>query len=156
MTLFTRLACALIAYAVHEYQEGHARRIDVWAQPRSLTVQDDGRGMRLDRADYVESLMGLLGSRSDVVQLHGIGLSLIASSTPSLRIESRRSGSLWTQSFSWGVADGAPLRVGSDSNRGTRITIEVAPGEADIEVDKVIARAQRWRRANPDLVLVVI
>lgn len=59
MTLFTRLAKALLAYAVYEHQEGHARRIDLWPQPRSLIVQDDGRGMGLDRDGDVESLMGL-------------------------------------------------------------------------------------------------
>lgn len=95
------LVRALLAYSVHEHQEGHARHVDLWLRPESFTVQDDGRGMGLDREGYVEGLMGLLVGRPGVVQLHGVGLSLIAASTPRLEVESRRAGSLWKQSFAW-------------------------------------------------------
>ena len=155
MTLFTRLARALIAYSVHEHQEGHVRQIDVWLHPRSIVVQDDGRGMGLDRADYVDDLMGLLACKSNVVQLHGVGLSLIATSTPSLHIESRRKGSLWTQNFKWGVAEAAPHQAGSATGTGTRIEVDVAQEEADIEIADVIAQVDHWRLANPALVFIV-
>lgn len=155
MSLFTRLAKALLAYAVHEHQEGHARRIDVWLQPRSLIVQDDGRGMGLDRDGYVESLMGLLVGRADAVQLHGVGLSLIATSTPSLRIESRRKGERWAQHFHWGVPDGAPSRLGADADTGTRIAMDVAPDEADIDTSALRAEVARWCLAHPGLTIEV-
>jgi DNA gyrase/topoisomerase IV subunit B len=155
MTLFTRLARALIAYSVHEHQDGHVRQIDLWLHPRSIVVQDDGRGMGLDRPNYVDDLMGLLACKSNVVQLHGVGLSLIATSTPSMRIESRRKGSLWMQSFKWGVAEAAPHQAGSAAGTGTRVELDVAPDEADIDVAEVIAQIDHWRLANPELVFIV-
>ena len=155
MNLSTQLARALIAYSVHEHQEGHVRRIDVWIRPGSLIVQDDGRGMGLDRAGYVDGLMGSLACRTDIVQLHGIALSLVATSTPSLHIESRRNGSLWTQRFAWGVPEAAPHCVGPTSETGTRIEMNVAHGEAEIEASAVIAQVDHWRRAHPALVFAM-
>jgi len=151
MGAFTLFARALIAYAVHEHQEGHARRIDVWVHPGSFTVQDDGRGMGLDRADYVESLVGLVVGRSGVVQLHGVGLSLIAASTPRLAIESRRGASLWTQSFTWGIADGPPRSEPAGPQSGTRVTLATAPGASDVDPAALLVPIDLWRAANPGL-----
>ena len=81
---------ALLAYSVHEHQLGHVKRVDMWVHMRSFTIQDDGRGMGLDRPGYVESLMGLLAGRGGEVQLHGVGLAIIAAATPLLTVESRR------------------------------------------------------------------
>jgi DNA gyrase/topoisomerase IV subunit B len=47
---------ALIAYAVHEHQAGSAKRIRVALKPRECTLEDDGRGMGLDRPGYVTGL----------------------------------------------------------------------------------------------------
>ena len=155
ITLFTRLARALIAYSVHEHQEGHVRQIDVWLHARSLIVQDDGRGMGLDRSSYVDDLMGLVACRSNVVQLHGVGLSLIATSTPSLRIESRRSGILWTQTYEWGVAAAGPRQMGPTTGTGTRIEMAVDPEEADIDRGGVVAQVEHWHQAHPALTFVM-
>lgn len=152
----TLLVKALIAYAVHEHQEGHASRIDVWLGERGCTVQDNGRGMGLDRGEYVEALMGSLSAhRADPVQLHGIGLSLIAMSTPLLRIESRRNGELWTQEFRWGVAESEPCRAGGDSGSGTRITVEFGAGMAGPDRQDVVEKVESWRRLRAGLEIVV-
>lgn len=148
-------ACALLAYSIHEHQEGHARRIDVWLRPESFTVQDDGRGMGLDREGYVEGLMGLLVGRPDVVQLHGVGLSLIAASTPRLEVESLRGGSLWRQSFTWGVADGPPVREPAGSQTGTRMTFVGRASSPELELAELAAQINRWREWNPDLAIAV-
>jgi DNA gyrase/topoisomerase IV subunit B len=153
--LSTRLACALIAYSVHEHQEGHVSRIDVRIGPRRCVVEDDGRGMGLDREGYAQGLMGLLICRCADVHLHGVGLSLVATSTPRLHIESRRDGTLWTQTFAWGEAVGPPSRIGPAAASGTCIAMDVAAEDADIEPDGVIARIEHWRAANPKLVIGV-
>ena len=150
--LFAR---ALLAYAVHEHQEGHARRIDVWLRSQSFTVQDDGRGMGLDREGYVEGLMGIVVGRSDVVQLHGVGLSLIAASTPRLEVESRRGGSLWKQSFAWGVADGPPLREPGGPETGTRITFVGPVSSPEAELAELAVHIARWQERNPGLTIAV-
>ncbi|MBC7603563.1 MAG: DNA topoisomerase IV subunit B, partial [Ramlibacter sp.] len=101
MTPFSLYARAFIAYCVHEYQLGHVTRIDVWLTPRSFTVGDDGRGMGLHREGYVTNLMGTICGAHGEVQLHGVGLSIVAASSPSLEVESRRDRKLWKQSFAW-------------------------------------------------------
>lgn len=151
----TLLARALLAYSVHEHQEGHARRIDVWVRPRSLTVQDDGRGIGLDREGYVESLMGLLVGCAHVVQLHGVGLSLVATSTPRLDIESRRGGNLWKQSFAWGIADGPPLSEPSGSETGTRITFATQANVSEFDLASLLAQVDLWRQQNPELTITL-
>jgi len=155
MTPSTLLARALLAYSVHEHQQGHARRIDVWLRPESFTVQDDGRGMGLDREGYVEGLIGLLVGRPGAVQLHGVGLSLIAASTPRLSIESRRGGSLWKQSFTWGIADGPPLREPAGPETGTRITFDAQARPSEIDLAELLVQVDLWRQWNPGLTIAM-
>ena len=150
--LFAR---TLVAYSVHEHQQGHARRIDVWLRPEAFTVQDDGRGIGLDREGYVEGLMGLLVGHPGAVQLHGVGLSLIAASTPRLEVESQRGGSLWKQSFAWGVADGPPLRESAGPQTGTRITFVGQVSSPEVELAELAAQVNRWREWNPELTIAV-
>ena len=149
------LVRALVAYSIHEHQQGHVRRIDVWLRPEAFTVQDDGRGMGLDREGYVEGLMGLLVGRPGVVQLHGVGLSLVAASTPRLEVESQRGGSLWKQSFAWGVANGPPLREPAGAQTGTRITFVGQASSPEVELAELAAQINRWREWNPELTITV-
>jgi DNA gyrase subunit B len=152
LTLFAR---ALLAYSIHEHQEGHACRIDVWLRPGSFTVQDDGRGMGLDREGYVEGLLGLLVGHRSAVQLHGVALSLVAASAPRLTIESRRAGSLWRQSFAWGIADGPPRREPADGEAGTRITFDAQDRSSAVDRDELLAQVDLWREWNPGLTIQV-
>ena len=147
------LARALMAYSIHEHQLGHVRGIDVWLRAESVTVQDDGRGMGLDREGYVAGLMSLLVGGTGVVELHGVGLSLIAASTPRLEIESRRSASLWRQSFAWGIANGPPIQEPAGSERGTRITFFGPVISMEVEVEELEAQIIRWRERNPELAI---
>lgn len=149
------LARALLAYSIHEHQEGHVGRIDIWVRPESFAVRDDGRGMGLHREGYVEGLMGLLVGQSGAVHLHGVGLSLIAASTPRLEVESRRDGSLWKQSFTWGVADGPPVREPAGPETGTCMTFHMPAGFQELELDDLLAQVTLWRERNPHLRIVV-
>jgi hypothetical protein len=72
------LVQALIAYSVHEHQEGSATRVVVTRAPHSCTVDDDGRGIGLDRDGYVSGLPEQLTERQSEVALHGIGIDLKA------------------------------------------------------------------------------
>lgn len=152
ITLFAR---ALLAYSVHEHKEGHARRIDVWVGPDAFVVQDDGRGMGLDRGGYVESLMGLLVGRAEEVQLHGVGLSLIAAATPRLEIESRRGGTLWRQSFTWGIADGPPVGEPCGPETGTRTSFTAPAAWSALDRAELSAQIEVWQQRNPTLTIVL-
>jgi hypothetical protein len=105
----------------------------------------------LDRESYVEGLMGLLVGRPGAVQLHGVGLSLIAASTPRLSIESRRGASLWRQSFAWGIADGPPLQEPAGSETGTRITFYAQARSSDLA--DLLVQVNLWRKWNPELTI---
>jgi len=155
MTPRALLAKALLAYSVHEHQLGHVRRVEVWLAPERLTVHDDGRGMGLDRNGYVEGLLGTLVGRSAEVQLHGIGLSMVAALTPRLEVESQRNGSAWKQSFELGIARGAPLQAPCGSETGTRITLTGLPPLAEADVASLVAQCEVWRAANPALTIVI-
>ena len=154
-TSTTLLVRALLAYSVHEHQEGHARRIDVTLDPGSITVQDDGRGMALHREGYVAGLMATLVRPLGPVQLHGIGLSLVAASTPRLDVESRRGGSVWTQSFTWGIADGEPTRRPCGPETGTRVTIVGEHASSSVDADELLVQVDLWRERHPTLTVHV-
>ena len=149
------LVLALLAYSVHEHQGGHARRAEVWLRPDSFTLQDDGRGIGLHKAGYVEALMGILVGGPGAVQLHGVGLALVAASTPRLDVESRRGGSLWQQSFAWGVANGPPVQQPASDDTGTRITFVGASASTEIEAAALDAQIAVWRARHPGLEIVV-
>ena len=149
------LVKALLAYSVHEHQLGHTRQVEVWLGPEEIALQDDGRGMGLDRDGYVENLLGTLVGQSGEVQLHGIGLSLVGACTPRLVIESVRGEVAWRQSFELGVASEPPARLASHRSIGTLITLAGLPPLSAAGVAGVAALSNVWQAANPGLAIVI-
>ena len=147
----TILVRALLAYSVHEHHAGAATRLDVTLGLRSCIVQDDGRGMGLDRDGYVVGLLEQLSARRGEVALHGIGLAIIAMSSPEMRIESRRNGRLSTQTFARGVAQGPVLSEPADGATGTRVMLTLPDEAPAIDRDEVLAQVECWRAAYPEL-----
>ncbi|MFC5498584.1 hypothetical protein ACFPOE_13640 [Caenimonas terrae] len=147
------LARALIAYSVHEHQDGAATHVQVTLQPRSCTVRDNGRGMGLDRDGYVVGLLEQLGGRRSDVALHGIGLAIIAMSSPMLRIESRRNGCRSAQTFVWGMAQGPVSSEPAAGATGTCVSFALPIEAPEIDVDEVLAQVDRWRAAFPGLTI---
>jgi DNA gyrase/topoisomerase IV subunit B len=97
----------------------------------------------------------LSARRSDVV-LHGIGLAIMAMSSPLLTIESRRSGRLSTQAYSWGFAQGPVRSQPVDGATGTRVTFTLPSDGPEIDSDEVLAQVQVWRAAHPALRIEVV
>ena len=149
------LVRALIAYSVHEHQEGSATRVVVTLAPRSCTVEDDGRGMGLDREGYVTGLLEQLTARQGEVALHGIGLAILAMSSPLLTIESRRAGQRFTQTYSWGQADGPVRSDPTGDATGTRVAFRLSSEAPGIDEAEVLEQVQIWRAAHPNLRLEV-
>lgn len=148
------LAKALIAYSIHEHQLGHVTRIDVRFMATEVAVLDDGRGMGLDREGYVAGLVGTLLGGREAVQLHGIGLSLVAAAVPKLEVVSRRGATCWAQTFEHGVPSG-PASLTSSETPGTSIRISQLRKISTRDVADVVAQIQVWREANPTLTIVV-
>jgi DNA gyrase/topoisomerase IV subunit B len=145
----------LIAYSVHEHQAGSATRVTVALSSHSCTVEDDGRGMGLDRDGYVSGLLEQLAARSSEVALHGIGLAILAMSSPLLTIESRRAGRRFTQTYSWGHADGPIRSEPADEATGTRVAFSLSSEAPGIDEAEVLEQVQIWRAAYPNLQLEV-
>jgi DNA gyrase/topoisomerase IV subunit B len=151
MNTSTAFVRALLAYSVHEHQVGSTTRISLVLDARSCTLEDDGRGMGLDRDGYVVGLVEQLAARSGEVALHGLGLAIIAVSSPTLTIEARRAGRVSTQTYSWGVASGPVRSEPADGATGTRVTFTL-PNEAPvIDEEDVLAQVDVWRAAHPNL-----
>lgn len=145
------LVRALIAFSVHEHQVGSATRVAVTLAPESCTVEDDGRGMGLDRDGYVSGLLEQLAARQGEVALHGIGLAILAMSSPLLTIESWRDGRRYRQTFSWGLADGPVQSEAADETNGTRVTLRLANEAPRIDEVDVLEQVSIWRAAHPNL-----
>lgn len=145
------LVRALLAYSVHEHQTGSAARLRIRLTPHSCTVEDDGRGIGLDRDGYVSGLVEQLAACRGEVALHGIGLAIVAMASPRLTIESRRAGRRYSQHYSWGVAEDSVSSEPTDEAPGTRLTLTLPLDVPPIESDEVLAQVQLWRATHPNL-----
>lgn len=149
------LAKALLAYSVHEHQLGHVRRIDIWIRPDGVVIPDDGRGMGLDREGYIEGLLGTLVGQGADVQLHGVGLSMVAALTPIFEVESNRDGTVWKQRFEFGLAVAPASRAPGGPEIGTRIALNGLGAPSAANVVGLLSQCEVWRKANPGLTLVI-
>jgi hypothetical protein len=155
MNTSTAFVRALLAYSVYEHQVGSAKRVRLLLKPRSCALEDDGRGMGLDREGYVVGLMEQLAVRRGEVAIHGIGLAIIAASSPLLTIEARRGGLVSTQAYSWGVAKEPVRSEPADGPAGTRVTFTLPNDAPEIDVDEVLAQVAVWRAAHSGLQIEV-
>lgn len=147
------LVLALLAYSVYEhgYEGGTATRIQLQLTPRGCVLEDDGRGIGLHREGYVVGLVEQLGARRDKVAIHGLGLALVAMSSPKLVIESRRDGRRRVQHFAWGAAQGGVQGEPWQGASGTRIELELAEDAPDITLADVLPQVELWRAGHPGL-----
>lgn len=150
------LVRAVLAYSIHEHEVGTAKRVQIKLRRRAFTVEDDGRGIGLDRDGYVVGLLEQLTGRSGEVVLHGLGLAIVAMSSPMLSIDSCRGGLLSRQTYSWGIAQGPVQNQPADSERGTRVTVELSSDAPEIECGEVLAQVEAWRATHPDLRIEVV
>ena len=147
---------ALLAYFVHEHQDGTATRIKVTLQRSSCTIEDNGRGMGLDRDGYVVGLLEQLAARRSEVALHGIGLAIISMASPEMVFESWRKGLHSTQAFAWGVAQGPVRSEPMEGRTGTRVMLRLPDGAPVIDAEQVLRQVEVWRAAHPGLQIDVV
>jgi DNA gyrase/topoisomerase IV subunit B len=146
---------ALIAYSVHEHQVGDAKRIRVVLKPRECVLEDDGRGVGLDREGYVTGLVEQLTDRQCGTVLHGLGLAITAMASPLLVIQSHRHGRVHEQAFSWGRALRPAESSPGTGGVGTRVMLAFSPEAPAIEPQDILAQVDHWRALFPALVLDV-
>jgi DNA gyrase subunit B len=127
----------LVDNSVDEALAGFADRIEVTIHAdRSVTVSDNGRGIPVDlqpqlQKSALEVVLTVLhaggkfggGGYKVSSGLHGVGASVVNALSEWLRVEVRKDGGVYRQSYHAGVPDGPVERVGdTDEPNGTTVT----------------------------------
>ena len=128
--------------AMDEAVAGHASTIEVHlGVDNEVTVRDNGRGIPIDphpkfpKKSALEVIMTTLHSggkfSGKVYQtsggLHGVGISVVNALSSTLTVEVARDKTLWTQTFSRGVAKTKLVKGGAVNRRGTTVTFTPDP-----------------------------
>ncbi len=143
------LVYEVVDNSIDEALAGYCKNISVTInKDNSVTVKDDGRGMRVIRVvihfkykkSALEVVMTVLhaggkfdkGSYKVSGGLHGVGVSCVNALSDYLKAEVCRNGKRYVQEYSRGVPLGEVKEVGTSSETGTTITFHP---DKDIFID---------------------
>lgn len=150
------LVWEILDNAVDEAMNGHASsvRLTLHQDGSSVTVEDDGRGIPVDRhpttkKSALEVIFTVLhaggkfehGNYKTAGGLHGVGASVVNALSKELVATVRRDGALWEMRFKQGKPVGALKRIGAARGSGT--TVYFHPDAAifpKIEFDPALIR----------------
>lgn len=112
----------------------------------SVTVEDDGRGIPVDKHDQlsqemdreVSTLEGVMtvlkfggkfqkGAYQTSGGLHGVGVTVVNFLSEWAEVEVRREGGVWQQGYERGIPTGQVVRSGNSDRRGTKTTFKPDP-----------------------------
>jgi len=141
------LVYELVNNSIDEVMANFAKNIWVTINSDgSATVEDDGRGIPVDRHDQTSEEKGHEVSTLEAVMtnlnmggkfdkrsyktsggLHGIGLKAVNFLSNWCEAQVCRGGVMYQQEFEGGAPQGAPKKVGTTTKRGTKITFKPDP-----------------------------
>src|ERR1700754_2772681 len=122
--------------SIDEARNGHASniRVSLHADGSSITVEDDGRGVPVDKHPTtkkiaLEVIFTMLhaggkfeqGNYKTAGGLHGVGASVVNALSTELRASVKRDGTLWEMSFKRGKPTGPLRKAGTARGSGTTI-----------------------------------
>ena len=112
----------------------------------SVTVEDDGRGIPVDKHDQlsqemdreVSTLEGVMtvlkfggkfqkGAYQTSGGLHGVGVTVVNFLSEWAEVEVRREGGVWQQEYERGIPTGQVVRSGNSDKNGTKTTFKPDP-----------------------------
>jgi DNA gyrase subunit B len=141
------LVYELVDNSIDEVMAGHAKNIFVRVNgDGSLSVEDDGRGIPVDRHEEESAKQGREVSALEVAMtnlkaggkfdkksyktsggLHGIGVKAVNFLSQWCEVEVCRGGHVYQQEYERGVPLASVKRVGTTTKRGTKVTFKPDP-----------------------------
>ena len=166
------LVTEVVDNAVDEAMAGFGDRIVVTLLPDGgVRVDDNGRGIPVDIVESegkpavtvvltVLHAGGKFGGGGYKVSggLHGVGVSVVNALSSHLRVDVKKNGKLYTQSFTMGVPDADLAEIGTSDANGTTITFWPSPDVFESTTYSYETLATRFREyafLNKGLELVI-
>ncbi|MEX1224221.1 MAG: DNA gyrase subunit B [Pirellulales bacterium] len=138
------LVYEVVDNSIDEAMAGYATAVKCMInQDGSVAVEDDGRGIPVDKhtglseemgrdVSTLEGVMTVLkfggkfekGAYQTSGGLHGVGVTVVNFLSQWAEVDVFRDGHVWHQEYERGVAKGDPQRVGSSDKRGTKTTFK--------------------------------
>jgi DNA gyrase subunit B len=163
-----QLVWEVVDNAVDEALAGYCHNIDVIIHlDSSVTIEDDGRGIptemhpseKIPAAEVVMTMLhagGKFDSKTYKVSggLHGVGVSVVNALSELLKLEIRRGGQVFRQTYRRGKKDSELEIVGTTKRNGTKITFRADTtifGNLELGYDIVAARLRELAYLNKGL-----
>jgi DNA gyrase subunit B len=141
------LVYEVVDNSIDECMAGHAKHVSVTVNvDGSVTVEDDGRGIPVDRhpqlseemerdVSTLEGVMTVLkfggkfekGAYQTTGGLHGVGVTVVNFLSEWCEVEVSREGHVWQQEYQRGEATGPVRKMGTTSRTGTKTTFKPDP-----------------------------
>ncbi len=141
------LVYEVVDNSIDEAMAGHATNVSVIINvDGSVTVEDDGRGIPVDRHEQlseqfgrdVSTLEGVMtvlkfggkftkGAYQTSGGLHGVGVTVVNFLSEWAEVDVYRNGNVHHQEYERGIPKGEARRVGSTTKRGTKTTFKPDP-----------------------------
>ena len=141
------LVYEVVDNSIDECMAGHARHVSVTVNvDGSVTVEDDGRGIPVDRhpqlseemerdVSTLEGVMTVLkfggkfekGAYQTSGGLHGVGVTVVNFLSEWCEVEVSRHGQVWQQEYQRGEPTGLVRTIGSTTRTGTKTTFKPDP-----------------------------
>ncbi|MFM8578151.1 MAG: type IIA DNA topoisomerase subunit B, partial [Planctomycetaceae bacterium] len=141
------LVYEVVDNSIDECMAGHARRVSVTVNvDGSVTVEDDGRGIPVDRhaqlseemdrdVSTLEGVMTVLkfggkfqkGAYQTSGGLHGVGVTVVNFLSEWCEVDVSREGHVWQQEYQRGEPAGPVQKIGTTNRTGTKTTFKPDP-----------------------------
>jgi len=141
------LVYEVVDNSIDECMAGHAKRVSVTVNvDGSVTVEDDGRGIPVERhaqlseemdrdVSTLEGVMTVLkfggkfqkGAYQTSGGLHGVGVTVVNFLSEWCEVEVNRDGHVWQQEYERGIVTGPVRDVGTTTRAGTKTTFKPDP-----------------------------